>query len=104
MIATNRHGRRLEEADDWVAHEVAESLKQTEVRVFPVLVDTDMPSTDELPTSLTSLTRRQAFLLTSRHWAKDVATLIAFLKRVPGLGELSEVRPAIQGDVPARGA
>jgi formylglycine-generating enzyme required for sulfatase activity len=77
--------RRLDLPGDWVAHEVAESLRQPEVRVFPVLVDAEMPSAEDLPESLRPLTRRQAFPLTSRHWPNDVAQLIEFLKKVPGL-------------------
>jgi len=38
-----------------------------------------------LPEPLHPLTRRQAFPLTVRHWTNDVATLIEFLKKVPGL-------------------
>ena len=87
LTTADRQGRRrLDLPDDWVAHEVAESLRRPEVRVFPVLVDADMPSVEELPEPLRPLTRRQAFPLTSRHWPNDVADLIAFLKKVPGLG------------------
>ena len=77
--------RRLDLPDDWVAHEIAESLRRPEVRVFPVLVDADMPRSEELPEPLRPLTRRQAFPLTSRHWPNDVGALIAHLKKVPGL-------------------
>jgi hypothetical protein len=86
LTATDRQGRRrLALADDWVRHEVAEGLKRPEVRVFPVLLDTDMPSTAQLPEPLRALTRRQAVPLTARHWASDVAQLVEFLKGIPGL-------------------
>jgi len=84
-IADHRGRRRLDLPDDWVTHEIAESLKRPEVRVFPLLVDADMPSGEELPEPLRPLTRRQAFPLTSRHWSNDVGDLIAHLKKVPGL-------------------
>jgi formylglycine-generating enzyme required for sulfatase activity len=86
LTATDRQGRRrLALADDWVRHEVAEGLKRPEVRVFPVLLDTDMPSTAQLPEPLRPLARRQAVPLTARHWASDVAQLVEFLKSIPGL-------------------
>ena len=86
LTASNRKGqRRLDLEDDWVRHEVAESLQRPEVRVFPILLDTEMPSTEELPEPLRPLARRQAFPLTVRHWTNDAATLIEFLKKVPGL-------------------
>jgi hypothetical protein len=89
LNATDRKGRRrLELEDDWVRHEVAASLSQPTVRVFPVLVgDAEMPGADELPDSLRMLSRRQAFPLTARHWKHDVAALIDFLKRLPGLDQ-----------------
>ena len=66
--------------------EVAESLRRPGVRVFPVLVgDARMPGVDDLPEELQSLTRRQAFPLTVRHWAKDIEELVDYLQRVPGL-------------------
>jgi tetratricopeptide (TPR) repeat protein len=86
LTASNRKGqRRLDLADDWVRHEVEESLRRPEVRVFPVLLDTEMPSAEELPEPLRPLARRQAFPLTVRHWTNDVDTLIEFLKKVPSL-------------------
>ena len=77
--------RRLDFPDDWVRHEVAESLRQPGVRVFPVLLDANMPSAESLPEDLKPLTRRQAFPLTVRHWPNDVARLVEFLRKVPGV-------------------
>jgi hypothetical protein len=56
--------------------------------VFPVLLDAGMPSAEELPEPLQALTRRQAFPLTARHWTSDVAQLVEFLKKVPGLATM----------------
>jgi formylglycine-generating enzyme required for sulfatase activity len=97
LNATDKQGRRrLDLPDDWVRHEVAESLKHPNVRVFPVLVsNAEMPAAEDLPEPLQSLTRRQAFPLTVRHWANDVAELVGHLKRVPGLaGQAREVSPS----------
>jgi len=85
-VAKGAPGPRLNDPDDWVAYEISESLKQPDVRVFPVLVDATMPNGDELPESVRPLIRRQAFVLTRHHWDADVATLIGHLRRVPGLG------------------
>ncbi len=85
-VVDDKGRRRLGLADDWVRREVAESLRRPGVRVFPVLVgDARMPGVDDLPEELQSLTRRQAFPLTVRHWAKDIAELVDYLQRVPGL-------------------
>ena len=86
LTVSDRQGRRrLDVPEDWVRHEVAESLRRTDVRVFPVLLDTEMPGAEDLPEPLRPLTRRQAFRLTAHHWPHDVTQLIAYLKRVPGL-------------------
>jgi formylglycine-generating enzyme required for sulfatase activity len=100
--AADRQGRRrLDLPDDLVRHEVVESLKHPDVRVFPVLVgDANMPSAADLPEPLQPLTRRQAFPLTVRHWPNDVTQLVGHLKRVPGLtGRVGEVSPPAERDI-----
>lgn len=93
-VADKNGRRRLDIPGDWVTHEVAESLRRSGVRVFPVLVgDADMPSAEELPESLQPLRRRQAFPLTVRHWASDVVQLVEHLKKVPGLDRPLDVNP-----------
>jgi formylglycine-generating enzyme required for sulfatase activity len=93
-VVDRKGRRRLDVPDDWVRHEVAESLRRPGVRVFPVLLDhTDMPGLDDLPDDLQALTRRQAFPLTVRHWGQDVAELVEHLRRVPGLESRCEVGP-----------
>jgi formylglycine-generating enzyme required for sulfatase activity len=102
VTVTDRQGRRrLDLPDDWVRHEVAESLRQPGVRVFPLLLDAEMPSAEDLPEPLRPLTRRQAFPLTGRHWANDVAQLIDFLKKVPGLAASPEVEAKARPAKPA---
>ena len=85
VTVTDRQGRRrLDLPDDWVRYEVAESLRNPGVRVFPLLLDAEMPSADELPEFLRPLTRRQAFPLTGRHWPRTLRSMW-----IPG-------RPALQ--------
>jgi hypothetical protein len=87
LDATDRKGRRkLDLSDDWVRREITEGLRHRDVRVFPVLLDVDMPAKDELPEDVQPLTTRQALLLTSHHWGYDVGRLVESLKKVPGLG------------------
>jgi hypothetical protein len=89
-IVDRKGRRRLDVPGDWVRHEVAESPRRPGVRVFPLLLgDAQMPDVEDLPEDLQALTRRQAFPLTVRHWAKDVAELIGHLQRVPGLDRTS---------------
>ena len=99
-VVDDKGRRRLDLADDWVRRELAESLRRPGVRVFPVLLgDARMPGVDDLLEELRPLTRRQAFPLTVRHWANDVAELVECLQRVPGLG-----RPSSENTLPAGGA
>jgi TIR domain len=74
LTASDRQGRRrLDLPGDWVRQEIAEGLRRSGVRVFPVLVDgAEMPNEEELPEALRALVRRQAFPLTVRHWHNDV--------------------------------
>lgn len=67
--------RRLDEADDWVAREVAAALEAA-VPVYPVLVEgTPMPRADELPESLRALTRFNAISISDGRWREDVTRL-----------------------------
>src|SRR5262249_3983814 len=94
-ITDARGRRRLDLADDWVRHEVAESLKSREMRVFPVLVDNAaMPPWDELRGSIQALTRRQALEWTARHGARDVEELVRPLRRIPNLAAPSQAAAA----------
>ena len=101
-----RGRRRLDVADDWVRREVAESLNDKAVRVFPVLVgNARMPGADELPPDIRALARRQAYPVTTRHWPKDVDELVGFLKRSPGLVVAPAAAPLPQSVVaPSRAA
>ena len=87
LSAADKQGlRRLDSPTDFVRQEVAESLRRTDVRVFPVLVNSaEMPAEADLPEPLKPLARRQAFDLTVRHWANDAARFVEALRRAPGL-------------------
>ncbi|MGH3039402.1 MAG: TIR domain-containing protein, partial [Gaiellaceae bacterium] len=73
--------RRLDDPDDFVRLEIEAALKQ-KVRVIPILVEgAEMPSADELPSSLTPLARRQALELSSSRFTFDTDRLLAVLER-----------------------
>lgn len=92
-----RGRRRLGLADDWVRREVAESLNDKAVRVSPVLVgNAGMPGADELPSDIQALVRRQAYTVTTRHWAKDVDELVGLLKLAAGLVMAPAAAPSPQ--------
>ncbi len=95
LLVTDENGeRRLDRPDDWVLQEVASSLGNEDVRVFPVLVgDARMPTAEQLPAPLQPLLRRQAFHLTSRHWSNDVDELVQHLRVVPGLASGTPAAP-----------
>jgi chemotaxis protein histidine kinase CheA len=84
MSAANEEGlRRLDDPDDWVSRELEAALARPGVRVIPVLVErAQMPRRLDLPKTLASLARRQAFDLSNMHFAEDVARLVAVLERV----------------------
>jgi len=89
LSATDKQGRRrLDSPTDFVRQEVTESLRRTDVRVFPLLVNgAEMPAEEDLLEPLKPLARRQAFDLTVRHWANDAAQFVEALRRAPGLAE-----------------
>jgi formylglycine-generating enzyme required for sulfatase activity len=103
-VADETGRRRLDDPDDWVRREVEESLRRPAVRVFPILVGpAGMPNAEELPASLKGLLRRQAFPLTVRHWANDVALLVEHLERLPARAHtLDPAPPRPPGDAAER--
>lgn len=69
--------RRLEDADDFIRLEIATALRNSEVRVIPVLVEgAEMPAADQLPDDLKPLARRNAIELTDKRWEFDVSKLL----------------------------
>lgn len=93
----------LGEPDDHVTHEVAASLEQPEIRVFPVLIgNTEMPNPEDLPGPLRPLAQCPAWRVSWRHWTDDVALLVAALSKVPGVEPL--IQPAASVPEPPRAA
>ena len=80
--ATDDRGqRRIDQDDDFVRRELEIALDRG-VKVVPVLVqDARMPEPSELPASLASFSRRQAFVMSDRRWRAEVAELIRSLER-----------------------
>jgi hypothetical protein len=81
------HGRRrLDDPADFIRVEVEAGLRQPDVRVVPVLVQgAKMPSAEELPPSLSDLTRRNALELSDARWRYDVDRLTSTIERVLGV-------------------
>jgi len=72
--------RRLDNPQDFVRIEVAAALKR-EIRVIPVLVDgTLMPGSEQLPSNLESLARRNAVLVNHHSFHTDADRLIEQLE------------------------
>lgn len=72
-----RRRSRLHDRNDYVRREIERALNGG-VALFPVLVNAaTMPTTDELPRSLTGLARVNAIELSDSRWAHDVDRLIA---------------------------
>ena len=83
LTATDRKGRRrIRKADDFVRLELEAALK-SEIKVLPVLVEgAEMPSSEDLPTSVRALARRNALEISDRRWSVDVGELITVLEEL----------------------
>jgi TIR domain-containing protein len=93
LDARDREGkRRLEKDTDWVRLEIERALARANVEVIPVLVDgAKLPPREELPPSLASLRRLNAFELSDRRWDYDVSELGRYLDAA--LRGTSAIRP-----------
>jgi uncharacterized membrane protein len=83
---TNAQGRRrLDDPGDYVIREISAALRSG-IPVIPVLIgNAGMPRPDELPASLSDLTRRNAITVTDERWDFDVHRLAKVLAiDVPG--------------------
>lgn len=93
--------RRLDREDDFTRMEIATALDR-EIPVIPTLVGgATMPAPNELPNSLSKLTRRQALEISDIRFHEDVDRLIEALSDapVPSLTAQAPPRPAPAGDV-----
>jgi hypothetical protein len=74
--------RRSGDQDDFMRYELETALSRDDVRVIPVLVEgAKMPPTAELPESLASLTRRQAFEIRDERFRFDKEELFRRVDR-----------------------
>lgn len=72
---------RLHASDDFVRVEIEAALERG-VRLIPILVDgAHMPGREQLPTSMASMTRRQALELSPSRFDFDVARLLDAVER-----------------------
>lgn len=96
------HASRLFEPADWVRTEI-ESAFDLGKPVIPVLVGgAAMPAPATLPPSLQRLPRLQAWPMSDRHWAADLALLLQHLRALlPDLPTAKPV-PATPEGTPAR--
>ncbi len=85
LNASNADGRRLDQADDFVCHELAAALKQGK-RLIPVLVGgATMPDARELPAAIAGLARHQAHPLDDKRFQFDLDALIRSIEQRPSL-------------------
>ena len=82
LEVTNDTGqRRLDDPHDFVRLELEAALKR-KVRVIPILLGAaSMPTADQLPASLSKLTRRQALQLTPARFEANIGRLLRVLDR-----------------------
>ncbi len=87
---------RLEDSNDWVRIEVATALKRN-IRVIPVLVGgAQIPTQEQLPEDLKSLSRRQGHELSDTRWQHDVQMLMEGIEKSGIKGGQSNRQTAIR--------
>jgi hypothetical protein len=74
LTAADNGVRRLDKPDDWVRQEIAEALRH-QVRVIPILLNTDLPRSEDLPDDIAELARRQYLRIHHRNSRRDVMRL-----------------------------
>lgn len=79
-IGDQRGRRRLDDANDYVRHEVSSAIRRG-IPAIPVLVEgAEMPHEAELPDNLKPFARRNAVRLTHERFGQDVAHLVEHLE------------------------
>ncbi len=82
ITTKNSDKRRLDDPDDPVRKEISRAL-QRGINVFPVLFkNTPMPSMNDLPDEIKTLTKKQALWIEHNTFGRDIHTLILGLKEV----------------------
>lgn len=101
LTITDQTGkRRLDNPEDFNRVEIAAALNRN-VRVIPVLVqDATMPSREQLPEALGSLSRRNAIELSDARWKYDVDRLIKVIEE--SVGQQSGYQPVKDQPEPQR--
>lgn len=75
LTATDGEGvRRVDKPDDWVRREIAEAFRH-KVRVIPILLNTSLPRSDDLPADIARLARCQYLRIHHRNSRHDVRRL-----------------------------
>jgi hypothetical protein len=111
LTATEEQGRRrLDDPDDIVRIEIEAALVR-DVRVIPILIENAiMPRRQDLPDSLASLARRNAFTIRHESFRYDAERLVKSIEGIIGTGsrEQPEQAPrpeqAAQPRPPSRGS
>jgi hypothetical protein len=85
ILARDEYGRRrIDDADDWVRHELQLALERGKT-LMPLLVRHGrMPPRDALPSDIASLSESQAFAVRAESWSHDVELVLRELE--PHLG------------------
>jgi hypothetical protein len=81
ILARDEYGRRrIDDADDWVRHEIQLALERGKT-VMPLLVRHGrMPPREALPSEIASLSERQAFAMRAESWSHDVELVLRELE------------------------
>jgi hypothetical protein len=81
-VTDSRDGRRLDDPDDIVRLEIEAALARG-VLVIPILVEgAIMPARQDLPPSLSGLTRRQALTIQHESFRYDAGRLVTAIERI----------------------
>ena len=104
LTATDAQGRRrLDNPEDYVRLEIEAAL-ESKLRVIPVLLQgAEMPSSDQLPSSLAKLARIQAQEVSDGRWNYDISRLISALEKAESqkLATAQAVEPPPRREEPA---
>ncbi|MEK6478816.1 toll/interleukin-1 receptor domain-containing protein [Catalinimonas sp. 4WD22] len=92
-ITDAQGNRRLDDENDFIRLEIATALKRN-IRVIPVLVDgAKMPTREQLPADLATLSRRNAHEISNTRWSYDVQQLLKILEKVIGPSKINTSKP-----------
>ena len=82
LDASDAYGRRIDNPDDLVRHEITSALKSN-VRVIPILVDgATIPKSTDLPENLAPMVRRNAFAIRHESFHSDTERLIKAIQTI----------------------